>query len=76
MTRLKYVQVKDGDLVFPRMDGWKMRCCDCGLTHTFVFAVVKRDRKNVVVFRVALDNRATAATRRRKYPLTPTEPRP
>ncbi len=62
--RIRYRQASDGDLIFPRMDGWKMRCCDCGLTHLFVFAVVEHRGRNVIAFEVRRDNRATAATRR------------
>lgn len=73
----KYPRVKDGDVIFPDMDGYKMACCDCGLVHRVDFEVVKQKlnlptgeflykpvRGYRVSMKVARDNRATAAMRR------------
>ena len=49
--------------IYPAMDGYKMRCCDCALVHVLEFAV--DDDGEHVRFRVRRDNRATAACRRR-----------
>lgn len=45
---------------YPKMDGWKMSCCDCGLVHKFRF-VIQEDQVGMSAFR---DNRATAQKRR------------
>jgi hypothetical protein len=76
---VRYPQVKDGDRVTPKMRGYKMRCCDCGLVHKIDFDVLKvtKQRKDgsftavelsPLSYRVRLipsrDYRATAAVRR------------
>jgi hypothetical protein len=48
------------------MSSYKIQCCDCGLVHRFVFAVVKQGKRNRVAFKISRDNRATAAVRRKK----------
>jgi hypothetical protein len=77
---LKYKQQKDGDIISPYMNKpYKMKCCDCGLVHTLKFSVRKLTRrmkkgywvgKKVsgykVVFQAFRDERATAASRRKK----------
>ena len=66
--------------VAPKMDGYKMACCDCGLVHDMEFKVVRVRRefrdgqweegkeldsnKFRVMFRVKRNNRSTAAIRR------------
>jgi hypothetical protein len=63
----KYPKVQPGEWVYPRMTGYKMACCDCGLVHALDFEVVD-DIEPVVRLRAFRDNRATAAMRRkRKY---------
>lgn len=64
-ARTKWTQGHDGDVIIPQMEGYKIRCCDCGLVHRFTFAVVKDGRKQRVAFTVSRDNRATAAARRK-----------
>ena len=46
--------------ISPVKRGYKMQCCDCGLVHTVDFRI----NKNWPEFRMARDNRATAAIRR------------
>lgn len=58
---MRYPKPKAGEWVQPIRNGYKMRCCDCGLVHRLDFRVVKRR----VQFRVERDNRATAACRRK-----------
>jgi len=43
----------------PVRRGYRMRCCDCGLVHIIDFRIFRKR----VQFRVARDNRATAAIR-------------
>ena len=57
---MKYETVYDGDWVTPRMNGYKMRCCDCGLVHTINFKV-KGKQVHLQVFR---NNYSTGQTRR------------
>lgn len=70
------------DWVSPIMTGYRMACCDCGLTHTMEFRVIRYGRnvkgtrewyfedikhRNVqVLFRVRRNNRSTANIRRRR----------
>lgn len=64
MARTKWTQVHHGDVIIPRMEGFKIRCCHCGLVHRLTFAVVKDGRRRRVAFSVAVDARVTAAYRR------------
>lgn len=64
----------------PAMKGYRLICCDCGLSHEMEFRVVKVTRrkgeewwwKNTkpgayrVLFRAARHNRSTAAVRRER----------
>ena len=63
-TRTIYKQAKDGEVIVPRMRGYKIRCCDCGLTHRVDFAVVRHGGRHHVAFKATRDVRATAAARR------------
>ena len=69
------------DWVQPIMDGYRMSCCDCGLTHDMQFEVVRKGRdlpggsfemtplapdKYRVSMRARRNARATAAARRKK----------
>ena len=75
---MRYKQEKDGIWTQPRMRGYKMRCCDCGLVHRMEFRVlrlVKREhggfkigklaRGHYIQLRASRDNRATAAIRKK-----------
>ena len=63
---MKYHQhIEDGEDNFtdwfaPKMDGWKMACCDCGLVHDVEFRVVDGE----VQMRAKRNARSTAARRR------------
>lgn len=61
-----YPKVEAGSWVQPRMKGYKMACCDCGLVHLLEFKIVKCGRGRKIIFRAYRDNRATAALRRKK----------
>jgi len=78
---MKYESPEAGEDIYPVMRGYKLRCCDCGLVHRIDFTALKVTTRhkdgswtgralNLRAFRVVLqvyrDNRATAATRRRK----------
>lgn len=75
---MRYTRPKALEWVYPVMDGYRLRCCDCGLVHNVDFQVIKKSRTNKagyfvakpaagwVSFRVTRNERATAATRRRK----------
>lgn len=69
MTR-GYQQIHDDEWIAPTRDGYIDQCCDCGLVHVVNYAVVdKRTRKPVpyveVQFKVRVDRRKTAASRRK-----------
>ena len=40
VKKTKYPALKDGEWVWPKMSGYKMECCDCGLIHKLDFIVV------------------------------------
>lgn len=65
---MKYKQQFDGDLVTPKMRGYKMKCCDCSLVHVLDFFVKHHGKGHKVQFRVRQDRRATAACRRKLTP--------
>lgn len=58
----KYFKRQDGQWFVVRRSGCKIRCCDCGLTHTVNFRIVGR-RLFMQAFR---NNRATGQARRKK----------
>lgn len=60
--RISYPIAQDGQWIDPVHRGFKMRCCDCALTHTVNFKVVK-GQVRMQCFR---DERSTAAARRGK----------
>lgn len=49
--------------ITPRKRGYRLRCCDCRLVHEMDFRVTDGGQAQ---FRARRDNRATAASRRRK----------
>jgi hypothetical protein len=60
-----FKQVFDGDWVYPRHNGYRMRCCDCGLVHRVNFRVVKDSSGQLSVrFQAFRAGRATAMSRR------------
>lgn len=56
----KYDRPKAGQWVQPVRRGYRMACCDCGLTHRMNFRIIN----GRVQFQVFLDNRATGQIRR------------
>lgn len=60
MTR-GYEQIHEGEWVEPVRKGFSHQCCDCALTHRTDYRVVK----GKIQFRVVIDRRATAASRRK-----------
>lgn len=44
----RYPSVQNGELVFPKMTGYRMSCCDCGLVHRIDFELyrVLKERPN------------------------------
>lgn len=50
----------------PRMAGYRLACCDCGLVHLIRFRVVPSKGGKAVQFKAARHVRATAAMRREK----------
>ena len=67
-----YPAARDGEWIQPRMSGYRMACCDCGLVHNLRFRIVTHGGQRAkVIFTASRNNRATAALRRyRKYPAT------
>lgn len=64
MKYKKYSVTIDGwtEWVQPKMELYKMMCCDCGLVHDMQFRIEGRK----VQFRVRRNNRSTALSRRNK----------
>lgn len=79
----KITENDDGwsDWINPKMEGYKMSCCDCNLVHSMEFMIVKITKhlpdggyewkeldpeKHRVMFRASRNNRATAAMRRKR----------
>lgn len=58
----KHLRVKDGEWIAPKMQGYQLACCDCGLTHTLNFEI----ENGKIIFQAFRDNRATAQVRRWK----------
>ena len=58
---MKYIRVEPGEWVRPVRKGYKMMCCDCGLTHKLDFKLVEG---RYIELRGWRDNRATANSRR------------
>jgi hypothetical protein len=62
----RYHVAHDGEWIKPRMRGYRLACCGCGLVHVVDFVVAKYRGKHIVLFRAFRDERATAAKRRVK----------
>ena len=67
-TQRGYYQVTDGEWTEVPRRGFKEQCCSCGLVHQTDFRVLDGRFQ----FRATVDNRATAAARR-KFKFTPEE---
>jgi hypothetical protein len=65
-ARKSYLKVKDGQWVKPKMKGYKLACCDCGLVHRIDFKVIRHGRGHKIIFQPFRDRRATAAHRRER----------
>jgi len=63
---MKYLIVKDNEWVRPKMKGYKLQCCDCGLVHEIDFKIVKYGNGNKVEFRARRNNKSTGQIRRYK----------
>lgn len=48
----RLAQVRDGDTVRPKMDGFLLECCRCGMMHRLVFRVKRAGRANHVSFTI------------------------
>ena len=59
---MKFHDVKENEWIWPKMGGYLLKCCDCGLVHDIAF--VAQGKKIGVAAR--RNNRATAARRRPK----------
>lgn len=46
---LSFPQVQSGEWVTPRMSGYRMQCCDCGLIHRLNFRILRMGKTNLVV---------------------------
>ena len=58
---MPYVIPQQGEWVLPVLEGYKMRCCDCGLVHRMDFKAADDGQP---MFRVFRDERATGQSRR------------
>lgn len=63
---MRYKRVTDGEWVKPRMKGYRMMCCDCGLVHVIEFRIIKHARGHKVLFRAVRHEKATATARQRR----------
>jgi hypothetical protein len=61
MTK-KFKKIKDGQLVRPKMDGYLIGCCDCGLVHRIDFEIT---RMGILKFRAYRDDNSTKKLRKR-----------
>ena len=57
---LRYHTLADGEWIRPVRNGFRERCCDCGLVHIVDYRVTD----GVLEFRVRRDQRATTKARR------------
>ena len=55
----KYTKPEEGEWVQPKMRGYKLGCCDCGLVHKMDFRIVGKR----VQFRAWRDGKATGGKR-------------
>ena len=65
-----YLQIVEGEWIQPVHKGFVSQCCHCALVHVYDFAVVDRRTKEkiphaAVQFKLRLDPRKTAASRRK-----------
>ena len=58
---MKYNNQFDGDWIQPIIEGYKIKCCDCGLVHKLNFRISDEGKIQFQAFR---DNRATGQIRR------------
>ncbi len=56
---MKYHFQVDGEWVRPNMEGYRLRCCDCGLVHVLNFRIINKK----VEFQAFRNNRATGQIR-------------
>lgn len=47
---VRYHNVHAGEWVKPRMKGYLMKCCECGLVHKLNFKIIKHGRGHKVIF--------------------------
>jgi len=66
MKKSKYLYVNDGEWIVPKRRGYKLICCDCGLTHRINFKLVKTPIGNQIYFQAFRENRVTGQIRRWK----------
>ncbi len=65
-----YIQIIDGEWFEPPHGVFYDQCCDCALTHKMQFAVIDKKTRELVTgvqvqFKVSVDRRRTAASRRK-----------
>src|ERR1700758_2035978 len=63
---MPYEKIKPGEWLRPKVRGYRMACCDCGLVHKLDFRV----HTGRAEFRAYRDNRATKRLRARAQPNT------
>ncbi len=61
LSSREYYQVTEGEWISVPKRGFREQCCSCGLTHVTDFRIID----NEFQFRCIVDNRATAAARRK-----------
>lgn len=58
----RYHQIKEGDWEPIKARGFRLMCCDCGMTHSVDVRYTEAQRYEM---RFRIDKRATSASRRR-----------
>lgn len=72
---MRYPKIKENEdgwskWIQPKMSGYGLGCCDCGLVHKLEFRITKSGK---VQFRARRDEKDTLMLRKRDFTLTKTE---
>lgn len=75
--RIKYDTPKPGEWLAPKRKGYRLMCCDCGLTHIVNFRIAHQKLRrglNEIQIQIFRDNRATSARRRARTSFVRSQP--
>jgi hypothetical protein len=54
---MKFSTPAEGEWVYPKKRGYRLKCCKCGLVHVFNFKLVKRGNGKAILFQAFRDRR-------------------